>query len=50
MSGLAWSNDSSSYADDNLAICGASNARQVKDIDPEEKEYPGNLGWGWAWG
>jgi hypothetical protein len=48
--GLALSNDSGSYADNNLAIGGASNARQVKGIDPEEKGYPGSPGWGWAWG
>jgi len=47
---LEWWNDSSSYADNNLAIGGASTARHVKGDDPDKNGYPGPPIWGWALG
>jgi len=43
--GLAWSQDPERYAGSSIATGRASHARQIKD-DPDEKGYPGTLGWG----
>jgi hypothetical protein len=44
--GLAWSNDSESYAGGSVATGRASHAGQDKGDDPDEKVYPGPPGWG----
>jgi hypothetical protein len=43
--GLAWLNDSESYAGGSIATGRASHARQVEDDDPDKKGYPGLPGW-----
>ena len=48
--GLVWSNDPESYAGGRIATGRATHARQVKDDDPDKKEYPAPPGWGWVWG
>jgi len=48
--GLAWSNDSESYASGTKATDRASHTRQVKDGDPNKKGYPGPTGWGLSMG
>jgi len=45
-----WSNDPESYAGGSIATGRATHARQVKDDDPDKKEYPAPPGWGWVWG
>ena len=44
--GLAWSKDPESYADNDVASDRVYHAGQVKRDDPDEKGYPGPLGWG----
>jgi len=44
--GLAWSNDSDSYAGSSVATGRVSNARQLKGDDPDKKGYPSMLGVG----
>lgn len=41
-----WSNDSESYAGGSVATGRTSQARQVKDDDPDKEGYPGLPGWG----
>jgi len=44
--GLAWSDDPESYAGCSLATGRVFHAVQVEGDDPDEKGYPGRLGWG----
>jgi hypothetical protein len=46
VAGLAWSEDSESYAGSSIATGWGSHAGQIKGDDPDKKGYPGPPGWG----
>jgi hypothetical protein len=48
--GLAWSDDTESYAGGSVATGRASRAIQIKGDDPDKKGYPGPPGWGLGMG